>query len=207
MLEPGRDLREALAQFNATFADNPSALYLEGCVRVAHGEGAGIALLERTMTLDPEATKPACEQVHGYLVARAQEDAAERYAMLWRERDAFEARRAAEYETFDVRHALVAPDAEDEAVQRVHALLAQLSLSHLAGLFFARRVLPSDAGMQTYVLAVRLTWLGRRLGRQKAIVDRLAAIEWPVHLFLLTLDGQYAKLLKQLRGVPGTKLR
>ena len=207
MLEPAHDLRDALAQFNATFADNPSALYLEGCVRLAHGEEAGIALLERTMALDPEATKPACEQVHGFLMARSQADAAERYATLWRERDAFEARRAAEYATFDVRHALVAPDAGDEDVQRTRALLAQLALSNVAGLYFARRVLPSDAGVRTYVIAVRLTWLGRRLGRQKAIVDRLAAVEWPVHLFVLTLDGQYSKLLKQLRGVPGTKVR
>jgi hypothetical protein len=92
-------------------------------------------------------------------------------------------------------------------VQGVRALLAQVSMTNVAGLYFARRVLPSDAGVHTYVLAVHVSWFGRRLGRQRAIVDRLAAIEWPVHLFVLTLDGQYSKLLKQLRGVPGTRVR
>jgi Zn-dependent protease with chaperone function len=206
-LEPGLDLREALARYNAAFADVPAALYLEGCARLAHDDDAGIALLERTFALDPEATKPACEQVHRYLMAHAQAEAAERYATLWRERDAFEAQRAAEYSTFDARHALVAPETADDAVQGVRALLAQASMTHVAGLYFARRVLPSDADVRTYVLAVHVSWFGRRLGRQRAIIDRLAAIEWPVHLFVLTLDGQYSKLLKQLRGVPGARVR
>ena len=206
-LTPEEDLREALAHYNAVFAGVPAALYLEGCALLERDDAAGIELLERTMALDPEATKPACEQVYRFLRTRADADAAEPFAARWRARDEFETRRADEYANLDVRHALLAADADDADVQHARAMIGQVALSNVAGIWFARRVLPSDAAVETYVLGVQLSWLGRRLGRQQAIVDRLAAIEWPVHLFVLSLDGQYKPLLKRMRDTAGARVR
>jgi hypothetical protein len=56
------------------------------------------------------------------------------------------------------------------------------------------------------VLGVTLTWWGRRRGKQQAVVDRLAAQAWPLHLFVCTLEGRYAKLARPMKALAGSKL-
>ena len=83
-LEPGTDLRQAFADFNAAHPDNPHGLFLEGCVRLDHDEPEGLALLDRAMDLDPEATWPACERAYAFLSKRGETRLAERYEARWR---------------------------------------------------------------------------------------------------------------------------
>lgn len=203
-LEVEVDQREAWAAFNDEHADHAGGLFFEGAERLFHDDDAGLPLLERAMALDADFTKPACERAHAWLLKRHDTAAAERFATRWRERDDFEARRSRELATLDVKHALLA--AEPALAQAVRERLTPEMLKDVAAVYLARRVLPSDASVMSYVLAVRLTWWAGKRGRHQAVVDRLAAIEWPLHLFVCTLDGDYAKLKKPLKALPGSRL-
>jgi Zn-dependent protease with chaperone function len=83
-LEPDTDLRQAFGDFNAAHPDHPVGLYLEGCLRLDHEEPEGLALLDRAMDLDPEATRPACERAYAFLSKRGETRLAEGYEARWR---------------------------------------------------------------------------------------------------------------------------
>lgn len=89
-LEPDNDPRPALAGFNAAHPSHALGHYLEGLARLDKGEREGLALLERAMELDPDATKPACERAFAYLSERKESELAEEYAVRWRAHDALE---------------------------------------------------------------------------------------------------------------------
>lgn len=203
-LEPAVDQREAWAAFNADHPDHAGGLFFEGAERLHHDDAAGVALLERAMALDAELTKPGCERVHGYL--RKQKDpAAETWAERWRARDALESQVAHELQQLHTAHRLVAADEDTRAA--VRAMLADKALlADVAEVYFARRELPSDASVKTYVLALRLTWWGRSRSRQQQVVDRLAGLSWPVHLFVCTLEGDYAALKDRLKRLPDARI-
>jgi Zn-dependent protease with chaperone function len=90
-LEPGHDLREALAAFNAAHPGHAPGLYLEALARLDKDEREGLALLERAMEIDPDAVKPACERAYAWLCGRKENELAEEYAERWRRQDALEA--------------------------------------------------------------------------------------------------------------------
>ncbi len=203
-LEPEVDQRQAWADFNAEHPDHAGGLFFEGAERLFHGDATGLPLLERCVALDPDFTKPACERAHAWLTKLGDTAAAERHAERWRERDAWEARRADELDTLDVQPTLVTADAPVAAA--VLARLTPAALKHVARVHLARRLLHADSSVQTYVLAVTLTWWGRQLGRQQAVVNRLAALDWPVHLVVCTLEGRYAKLKRPLRALAQSRL-
>ncbi|MGZ3254572.1 MAG: M48 family metallopeptidase, partial [Burkholderiaceae bacterium] len=93
-LEPEKDVRADLADFNAANIDHALGVYLEGIARLNKGEQEGLALLDRAMQLDPQATKPACERAYAFLAERKETDVAESYAVRWRERDALDRKSA-----------------------------------------------------------------------------------------------------------------
>jgi hypothetical protein len=80
----------------------------------------------------------------------------------------------------------------------VKAQLDARALKHVAKVFLARRVIPADPAAVQHVMAVQLSWWGRRRGQQRAVVDRLAAIEWPAAVIVLTLDGRFAPMKRRL---------
>jgi hypothetical protein len=82
--EPELDLRAALAAFNAANPDHALGLFLEAVERLAHDEREGLALFERAIARDPEATGAACERAHAWLSARGEESLAEAWAERWR---------------------------------------------------------------------------------------------------------------------------
>jgi hypothetical protein len=89
---------------------------------------------------------------------------------------------------------------------QVRELLARADRKGIAALYLVRRVLPADPAVPSYVLGVELTWWTRQRSRQQATVKRLAAIEWPMHLFICTLDGKYARYGKKVKAVAGAAL-
>lgn len=205
-LEPQTDLRAPLAAFNAAHPEHALGLYLEGVVRLQHGEREGLALLERVVVLDPEASKPSFERAHAFLLERKETEAAEAYAARWRERDAMETLRARQLETLDPAHELAAHGLDDGTVAAIKAQLAGPVLEHVAEMHLARRILPSDPTVVQLVLGVQLSWWGRRRGKQRQVIDRLAALEWPVPLLFVSLDGSYAPLRKKYRALGGARL-
>lgn len=203
-LEPEHDSVDEVAAFNAAFPDRPAMLYLEATLRLARDEDRGLDLLERVMALDGDATKPACERAFEFLGRQGHSERAETYARRWRDRDAWEARRAAELNVLDPSHDLIAPDLVDAERTAVVASLAA-NAKGVARAWFARRVLPTDPGVRTYVLVVQTTWWARFRSQGPKIVDRLAAIEWPVHAFICTLDRNKV-VGKKARNVDGAQI-
>ncbi|MBX3605397.1 MAG: M48 family metallopeptidase [Piscinibacter sp.] len=205
-LEPEVDLRDALAAFNAAHADHALGLFLEGTVRLDKGEREGLALLDRTMALDPEATKLACERAHAFLNEHAETAAAEAYAERWRRRDELETQRAWQLENIDGGDTLEPHGLDAAVVQAIRDRLDAPARAQVARLYLARRVIPADPTVRQFVLGVELTWWGRQRGRQQAVVDRLAAIDWPIALVVLTLEGRYAGLKKRFAGLADAAL-
>lgn len=86
--EPEVDVRAPLAEFNAANGEHALGLYLEAVARLERGERAGLALLDRAMQADPDATEAACERAYSWLMERGETEPAESYAQRWRERQA-----------------------------------------------------------------------------------------------------------------------
>ena len=54
---------------------------------------------------------------------------------------------------------------------------------------------------------MRLSWWGRRRGKQSEVVNRLAQLEWPVPLTIVSVDGRFAPWLKQLRPLADARIK
>ncbi|MDT7835557.1 M48 family metalloprotease [Aquabacterium sp. OR-4] len=205
-LEPQLDLRDELAALAARQPGHGPTQYLLALAELEHGDAGGLDRLERLMVQDPEATLPACERAHAWCRAQGQLQRAEAYGTRWRERAAMEQARRQQAEHFDARHAL-APAQLDEAVQhQVQATLQRLDRRGIQALYLVRRVLPADAQLGSWVLGVDIGWWQRRLGRQKAIVQRLATADWPLPLFVVPLRGNNAGFGRRLRKVADARL-
>ena len=205
-LESETDLRDALASFNAAHPDHAPGLFLEGAQRLDKGEREGLALLDRAMAKDPEATKPACERAHAFLVERKETEAAQDYAQRWRQRDELETQRDWQIRHVEGTDRLVSHGLDAETLRVMKARLAGPASDHVAGLLLARRVIPADPTVVQFLLSVELTWWGRRRGKQQEVVNRLATVKWPIQVVVLTLEGRYADLKKTLRGLPDARL-
>jgi hypothetical protein len=68
--------------------------------------------------------------------------------------------------------------------------------------WLARRVLPSDPSVRTYVLCIQLTAWARFRSQAAAVVERLATLEWPMHCFLVALDGENKGLKGRVETLP-----
>jgi Zn-dependent protease with chaperone function len=85
--EPAVDVRQPLADFNLANRDHALGLYLEGIARLAKDERDGLALLDRAMEVDPDATEAACEGAFAFLMERKETELANEYAARWRSRN------------------------------------------------------------------------------------------------------------------------
>ncbi|CAD5371986.1 Peptidase M48 [Rubrivivax sp. A210] len=205
-LEPEVDLREALAAFNAAHPGHALGLFIHGQVLLDKGDAAGLALLDRACELDPEATKPACQRAVDFLLEARRKDEADAYIERWRARDALEAERVRQLEQLDAKDSFAAHGLDDEMLAAIKALLAGKARDSIAEVYIARRPIPADAQALQWVAGLRLSWWGRRRGKQAAVVQRLAQLEWPLPLVFVTLDGRFAPWLKKLRALPGARL-
>lgn len=82
-VEPEADLRAALRGFNAAHPDHAAGVYLEGVAHLKQDDRRGLALLDRAIELDPQATRAACEHAHNFLRARGETALADGYAARW----------------------------------------------------------------------------------------------------------------------------
>lgn len=204
-LEPGFDALAAWTGFNAAHADDVAGLFHEAVARLEAGDEAGLALLERVMALDAEATGPACEQAFRFLSERGDERA-KLYVERFQRRQEVEALRQRQAVEFSVRHELRSPvELPADQLQQCRTLLAA-HRRHIAEAFVARRVLPADPAAATYVVAVRLDAVSRFLGRGAKIAKRLAGLDWPMPCFVVVLEKECKPLRQRLLALPGTRL-
>ncbi|MBW8759921.1 MAG: M48 family metalloprotease [Burkholderiales bacterium] len=204
-LDGGFEAVPALVAFNAAHADDAAGLFHEGSARLDAGDATGLALLERAMALDADATKPACQLAFAFLSERGDARAKD-YVDRWQRRDDMEMRRERQATEFSVKHELVAPDELGAAaLQRCRELLAA-DPSRLAEAYVARRVLPADPTLATYVIGVRLGTVGRFFGRSDKVVKQLAALDWPMPCFVVALEKDAKPLRKRMQALAGARL-
>jgi hypothetical protein len=160
------------------------------------------------IALDPEATLPCCERAHAFLKAaqdghRPDDDAAaEAWAERWRQRDAMERERAAQIEQVDPNSSLVAATLDADTLARLRALVQQgPGQRWVRRVWLARRVIPADPGAMHYLLGVELSWWGRRRGKQAEVVHGLARLEWPIPVFIVSLDGRFKPLKSRFEAL------
>jgi Zn-dependent protease with chaperone function len=204
-LEPETDTLPELVAFNDRVPDRALTLYLEGSLRLDRHDESGIEKLEHAMSLDPDAIKPACEKAYAFYKQRKEDDRAQPYADRWNARHEWEHLRRHQIETFDPNHELRSPDLDEETLARVHELLRAQSKG-IARAWLARRVLPADPSVPTYVIAVEPTGWMRFRNKGEAIIQALASREWPMLVFICTLDGGNAVLKKKVAALPGTAI-
>jgi Zn-dependent protease with chaperone function len=190
-LEPEVDHLPELTAFNRSSPDQPRTLFLEGSLRLDRGDDSGLPILERVMELDPDAIKPVCERAHRYLTSRGDTTRAKQFADRWHERNNWEARRNAELHALNPAHRLVAAGLSPETLRSVRELLR----THGKGIkraWLARRVLPSDPEVLTYVLGIDLTAWASLRSQGITLVKKLAALDWPMHVFICALNTNRA---------------
>lgn len=205
-LEPEQDWRDALAAFNAANPDHPLGLFVEAGARLDKGDREGLKLLDRVMELDEEAIKPACDAAYGFLKQRNEDAAAEVYLQRWRRRDEKEARLHKALNEVDPSHPVVEHGLPDDIVDGVRACIAGQDQEYVKAIYLGRRVLPGSEKLTQLLLAVELTWWGLQRDKQGEVVSRLAEIEWPVGLMIISLDHQYKPMKKKVKALGGEAL-
>jgi hypothetical protein len=73
--------------------------------------------------------------------------------------------------------------------------------------WIARRVIQADAQAHCYVIGVQATLWTRLRRKDKALIQALAKMEWPLSLHVCLLDSHYKPLLKQFKALPDSPLR
>ncbi len=204
-LEPAAGDFDAVVAFNASHPDQPLGVFMEGDMRLDRGDETGLAMLERAMTLDADAIKPACQRAFAFLKQR-RDERAEGYAARWRERDLWEITRTMQFRVPDPKQELQAPAGlAPEVVERVLQIV-RLERKGVGRAWFARRVLPVDPSLVTYVLAIEPGWWSGLTERPQRIVDRLAAHEWPLPVQICTLGGNLKPWKGKLKRLQGARV-
>jgi hypothetical protein len=158
------------------------------------------------MELDEDAIKPACDAAYGFLKERGEHEAADVYLQRWRRRDEKEARHQKALNEVDPGHAVVAHGLDEETVDGVRACIAGQEQEYVKAIYLARRVIPGSEKLTQLLLAVELTWWGLQRDKQGEVVSRLAEIEWPVGLMIISLDHQYKTMKKKFAALGGDAL-
>jgi hypothetical protein len=157
------------------------------------------------MALDPECTGPACQLAFGFLSERGDVRAKD-YVDRFQRREALEMQRHRQVNEFSVKHELRAPDElAPEALRQCRALMAA-NRRYITEAYLARRVLPADPTLATYVIAVRLDALSRFLGRGQKALKPLIELDWPMPCFFIVLEKECKPLRKRLQALTGARL-
>ncbi len=197
--DPQADHVPALAAFNAAHARHAQGLFLEGCARLDRGDEAGLAMLEQAIAVDADATRPACERAHAYLHER-NDTRAQAWAERWAARQAWEQERLRQMRQLDTAHELREHGLSAEELLQVQRCLASAGAG-IACAWLARRVLPADAQVRTFVLAVQFTAWVRWRSQEGERIAKLAECEWPVHVILCAVRADNQDLLPRLRAL------
>ncbi len=189
-----------IAAFMTAYPTNALGPYLDGVQRLGQQDETGLDCLEQAMALDADAIKPACERAFEYLRER-EDPRAEGYRERWNQRDAWESKVAPQMGTLDTAHELLAPDLKPEDLARIRELLHAYR-DGIARAFIARRVLPADASVATYVIGLQLQPAPPRLETWAQVVSRVAdSGGWPVHLIVTALEAQSPAFSGRLKTV------
>jgi hypothetical protein len=205
-LEPEIDLRFELANFNADNPDHVLGMLLEASARLSKGEHEGIAMLERLIKIDPESTKTACERAYAFLREHKANEEAQVWATRWRTRDELETLRDQQLRSLTPKDPIAPHGLDDLQVAAFKSQLTADVLVDVEEVFLARRVIAADPSVFQLILGVQVSRDGQVRGMQRAVVIRLNAVELPMRLLILTLDGEFESMGKKFRALDAAKL-
>lgn len=197
-LDPGRDPMPLLERLLATYPEHVSARYRRGCLRLDAGDAGGVEDLERVMAVDAGAILPACAAIASFYAGR-DEDKAESYRARWQARSAHETAVRAELAALPADAQLADAGLTPEQLSAVGAVLRS-SPKHVRRAYLLRRVLKSDPALHDYVLAFETPWF--TVGdKGPATTRRLAALEWPLAMFIVHLGSSpFKRFRKTIRS-------
>lgn len=205
-IDPDAHGLPAIAVYCAAWPDDPRGHYALGLLRLEARDDAGLDDLETAMRLDPESTVAACHSAAAYLFERDRERSLD-YAERGRQREAFEQRRLAELQAPDSTQALWPHGFSRDTIGAIQDTIRDARVRHLRRAWLVRRELASDPKVDTYLLAVSLTWWGRQRGMRDRVVSELAGLSLPVpNLFVCALEGKLASLRRSIRQIEDSEL-
>jgi Zn-dependent protease with chaperone function len=208
-VSPSDTDREALEAFVTAWPEDARGYYARGHLRLEQEDEGGIEDLETAMRLDPECVIAAASRSAAFLYERDR-PRADAYAARAQQRHELEERRLEEIRNPKPGHPLRPHGLPEESLHAVEEAVRRAQVVHLDRAWLVRRELPSDPSVETYLLAVGVTWWGRRRGRQQSVVDAVAAIAMPTsvpNVFICSTDGENADLGDLIRMVEGSELR
>lgn len=202
-LRPEQDL---LPPLNALLTADPRHLparFRRGTWLLEHEDEAGIADLEAVMAADADSLLAGCEAAWRFYQARAPQEA-EAYAERWRDRSRQLATVQAELSSLPPDAQLAPADLDAEAQVAIAKTVREHG-KHVSAAYLLQRILKSDSSVHDYVLAVETSRF--TLGdKGPAVVKRLAAQAYPVHLFIVHLGSEpykaFRKSIKRLGVQP-----
>ena len=205
--DPESDLMPLLEEVLRDEPDHLLALFRRGRVRLERGDEGGIADLEQVIAADASATLPASELIWRFFRQRSGEgDAAcaEFWQQRWLERSQYEQTIAAEFAHLPADATLASHELDAELVQAICEVLRS-SPQHVRQAFLLRRVLKADPTRHDYVLCIETPRF--TLGdKGPVVVKRLAALQWPLPLYIVHLGSRpfkrFRKTIDQLGVAP-----
>lgn len=200
-IDPERDPMPLLERLLATEPGHVSALFRRGCLRLERDDEGGVDDLERVMAADADAILAACAALVGFYDRRGadgDEQKADLCRARWQTRSAYEDAVRAELASLPADATLADAGLPPESRAAIAAVL-RASPQHLRRVYLLRRVLKADPTIHDYVLAFetpRLTFGDKG----PAVAKRLAALDWPLAMFIVHLGSEpYKRFRKQIR--------
>jgi len=196
--DPDRDLMPLLEGLLAAAPAHLPALFRRGRLRLERGDEAGIGDLERVIAADPSATLPGCDIAWQFYRRRGTDgDAAhaEAWQKRWMERSTYENTVNAELSQLPADATLAPHDLPEDRLDIVRHIVAG-NATHIRRAYLLRRILTSDPACHDYVICIETARF--TLGNKgPAVVKRLAALEWPMHVFIVHLGGEPFKRFRK----------
>lgn len=202
-LQPKNDLLPLLNELLLEAPEHLSAKFRRGTCLLERADPSGITDIEIVMAKDESAILPGCEAAWRFYQTREPEKA-ERYAQRWQERSDYLARVQAELQTLPADATLAPPELDDATLDAIRRILKEHG-KHIRRAYLMRRILESDSKVHDYVLAFDTSHF--TFGDKGAsVVKRLAAQEYPLHLFIVHLGAQpykrFRKNIKRMQLAP-----
>jgi Zn-dependent protease with chaperone function len=200
-----RRVAEGLLQ---TWPDHVPALFFLGQLRLKADDAGGIPLLERAASLHSGAGPAVQELIFDYYWSQGRlEEAEAARGSLARAGDLVEAARR-ERSSLGSRMVLVPHGLPAEKLEPIQAALA--NVPGLRGAYVVRRTVVNMPDVPCYLVGLvpaRRWWKLYRVSDSTRLCDQVIhAAEWPESTYFVVGGGQYARLVRQIGKVAGSRI-
>lgn len=183
--------------------DDPLALCVVGFEELRGGDDAGIARVERGMSLDDRYIIQGCQAIRDHLAAVGRMDEAERYHARAAERYDMEEARAASRSRIPFEKAYEAHGLSPEAVASVRQAVQEHE--RVSAAYLVRK---KDTEPPLYLVALVSRFQVTLGDKRRELAQEVAgAIGWAEDFQVVVMDGDNKPLRKFVRKVEGARLK